>query len=208
MKGPLNPPLEVGDRIMCYHMEGETSVPPGTTGTVSKITSDPFEVGDEYIIHVKWDNNSILSLLTKTDAWKKVEKDNLKEERDSESTWKFITQNPDVFENFDWRWIREYLYKIRKSGIVNMFGSSPFLYSGKEHIERYYGENQEDNEAFQDVLDIADEAKNKMIQGVIKYMEKNNKNLDDIGLVNRFVQNFANKLVGVYIAFSGRDETR
>ena len=34
MKNTLNPELKVGDKIICYHMEGETSVSPGTTGTV------------------------------------------------------------------------------------------------------------------------------------------------------------------------------
>ena len=202
MKGPLNPPLEVGDRIMCYHMEGETSVPPGTFGTVTKISPDPFEVRGEEIISVKWDNGSQLNLITSTDAWKKVKKDNVNEERSQESSWSFITQNPEVFENFDWKWIREFLYKIRKSGIINMFGASPLLYAGKEHIDRYYGEGLEDDENFQEVLNDADESKNKIIQGVLKYMEKNNKDTSDMGLVNRYAQNFANKLVGVYIAFS------
>ena len=37
MKGPLNPDLQVGDIIMLLHMEGETSVTPGTVGVVKKI---------------------------------------------------------------------------------------------------------------------------------------------------------------------------
>ncbi len=72
MKGPLNPELKVGDRVMCYHMDGETSVTPGTIGTVTLISSDPFEDGDEKIISVNWDNGSHLGLITSTDAWKKV----------------------------------------------------------------------------------------------------------------------------------------
>ena len=74
MKGPLNPPLEVGDRVICYHMEGETSVSPGTKGVVTSITVDPFEplTDDEKIISVDWDNGSHLALITSTDAWKKI----------------------------------------------------------------------------------------------------------------------------------------
>ena len=74
MKGPLNPPLEVGDRIICYHMEGETSVTPGTKGVVTSINSDPFEplAADEKIISVDWDNGSHLALISSTDAWKKI----------------------------------------------------------------------------------------------------------------------------------------
>ena len=66
MKGPLNPDLQVGDIIMLLHMEGETSVTPGTVGVVKKITRDPFEGEDENIISVKWENGSTLNLITST----------------------------------------------------------------------------------------------------------------------------------------------
>lgn len=73
MKGPLNPELKVGDRVMCYHMEGESAVTPGTIGTVTLISTDPFESSeDEKIISVNWENGSHLALITSTDAWKKV----------------------------------------------------------------------------------------------------------------------------------------
>lgn len=73
MKGPLNPELKVGDRVMCYHMEGETSVSPGTIGQVTSISSDPFEPSeDEKIISVRWENGSNLALISSTDTWKKV----------------------------------------------------------------------------------------------------------------------------------------
>jgi hypothetical protein len=32
MNKGLNPELNVGDKVVCYHMEGEMSVPPGTKG--------------------------------------------------------------------------------------------------------------------------------------------------------------------------------
>ena len=72
MKSELNPRLKEGDRVICYHMDGETGVPPGTEGTVTKISRDPFEPnGDELIIEVNWDNGSTLALVSVTDAWKK-----------------------------------------------------------------------------------------------------------------------------------------
>jgi len=73
MKGVLNPELKSGDKIVCYHMEGETGVPPGTTGIVISVGRDPFEK-DGNIIYVEWDNGSKLSLISVTDAWKKVGK--------------------------------------------------------------------------------------------------------------------------------------
>lgn len=198
MKGPLNPPLNVGDRIILYHMEGETSVPLGAMGTVTKVQSDPFEENNS-IINVDWDNGSKLSLLSGTDAWKKVLGKKLQEQN---QTWNYMTQNSDIFENFDWRWLREFLYKIRESGIVNMFAASPLLYAGRDHIERYYGEGKEEDEAFQEVLDNADEARNKIVLGVIKYMEKNNKDLDNLGQVNNYARHFSQKIVGLYAALS------
>jgi hypothetical protein len=201
MKGQLNPELKVGDRIMCYHMEGETGVPPGTLGTVTKITRDPFETENDSIINVKWDNGRSLSLITATDVWKLVPKENIKEQEDN--AWKYMTKNPDIFENFDWRWFREYLEMIRNSGIVNVFGAAPLLYTGREHIDRYYGEGKEDNEYFQDVLDNADKSKDKIIQGVVNYMQKNNKPLDDMSSVNRYAQNFSQKILGLFMVMHG-----
>ena len=79
MKGMLNPPLEVGDKVICYHMENETAVPPGTVGTVTKIQRDPFEdEGD--IISVDWENGSTLALVSVTDAWKKLKEKTIEEQ--------------------------------------------------------------------------------------------------------------------------------
>jgi|SaaInl5LU_22_DNA_1037371.scaffolds.fasta_scaffold00810_5 hypothetical protein len=67
-----------------------------------------------------------------------------------------------------------FLDNLRLSGITNMFGASPFLYSGKQWIENYarlnsphlfdddesFGEMQE---SYQEVIDEADNMKNIMI---------------------------------------------
>lgn len=199
MKGSLNAELKVGDKVMCYHMEGEIAVLPGTIGVVTDITTDPFEPnGDEKIISVKWENGSNLALISSTDSWKKVSSEKIDEQRNP--GWDFLTQNSDLLNNFDWRWFREYLTTIRDSGIVNMFGAAPLLYAGKSHIERYYGENMEDDENFQEVLDNAEESKNKIIDGVIKYMESNQKDVDDMDLVNRYAKTFSQKLLQLYIS--------
>ena len=200
MKSELNPRLKEGDRVICYHMDGETGVPPGTKGTVTRIGRDPFEPnGDELIIEVNWDNGSTLALVSVTDAWKKP-KEKIQESTGS-VTYDYFKENPEIFENFDWRFLRDFLYKLRDSGVVNMFQSSPFLYSGKQWIDRNHGENQEDNESFQEVLEMADESKHKMIQGLFKYMESKNIDMDDMGMVNRLIEKFASKIVNLYISF-------
>jgi hypothetical protein len=200
MKGQLNPPLKEGDVVVCYHMDGETSVPPGTRGTVRSLSRDPFEPAGELIYNVNWENGSTLGLLSTTDAWKKVE-ETIQESKDG--NWNFIMQNPDIYDHFDWRWFREYLTKIRDSGIINMFGASPLLYAGKDHIDRYYGEGLEDEEEFQSVLEDADESKDKIVQGVISYMIKHKKDLDNMDMVNQYARNFSQKILGLYITLAG-----
>jgi hypothetical protein len=201
MKGQLNPELKVGDRIMCFHMEGETGVPPGTLGTVTRISRDPFESENDSLITVKWDNGSTLALITSTDAWKLVPQE-IKEQVTGSPEYDFFNKNPEVFENFDYKFLKKFLLKLRESGVINMFQASPFLYSGKEWIDRYYGENQEDNEAFQEVLEMADDAKNKMIQGLLKYMESKNMDIDDMSRVNNLIDRFAMKINQFYVTFA------
>lgn len=200
MKSVLNPELEKGDQIICLHMEGEVSVPPGTIGIVKKVGRDPFET-DGKLIYVQWENGSNLSLVSTTDAWKKLPSttDTLNE---SDANWNFITTNADIFEYFDWRWFRNYLRILRDSGIVNMFGSYPLIYAGRDHIDRYYGEGREEEPEFQELLDVADEARGKLIQGVISYMSDHDKDLNNMDTVNRFAQHFAQKLLGLYITFA------
>jgi hypothetical protein len=201
MKGQLNPPVEPGDKIICYHMDGETGVPAGTFGIVKRVSRDPFETdNDGQIIDVNWENGSKLSLLTTTDAWKKVV-DKIQEQTGSPE-YDFFSKNPEIFENFDYRFFKKYLFKLRESGVINMFQASPFLYSGKEWIDRYHGENQEDNEAFQEVLGMADNAKNKMIQGLLKYMESKNMDVDDMSRVNNLINRFAMKINQFYMTFA------
>lgn len=193
MKGEMNPKLEPGDVVICYHMQDELGVPPGTSGVVKDIVKDPFEK-DGQIINVNWENGSKLSLLSTTDLWKKLGKTKITENFD----YDYLVEQSDIFENFDWRFFMKFLEKIRKSGIINMFAVSTLLYSGKNYIDRYYGEGKEDDELFQSVLEDADEAKDKMIQGVVKYMMGKNMSLEDVEKVNRFAQNFAMKMFGVY----------
>jgi hypothetical protein len=201
MKGQLNPPVKPGDKIVCYHMDGETGVPAGTFGVVKTVSRDPFETEtDGQIIGVDWENGSKLSLLTTTDAWKIVVEEI--QEQTGSPEYDFFSRNPEIFENFDYRFFKKYLLKLRESGVINMFQASPFLYSGREWIDRYHGENQEDNEAFQEVLEMAENAKNKMIQGLLKYMESKNMDVDDMSRVNNLINRFAMKINQFYMTFA------
>ena len=198
VKKELNPQLSIGDRIMCLHMDGETSVPMGTNGTVRRISRDPFE-NDGIVIDVMWDNGSKLNLLSVTDSWIKIDEETINEQS-SDPKYDFFNKNPEIFDNFDWRFLREFLKKLRDSGVINMLQSQPFLYSGKDWIDRYYGENQEDNEDFQEVLEMANESKDKMIQGVLKYMESNGIEIE-LSEVNHLIKKFSSSILNLYISF-------
>ena len=201
MSREINPKLVVGDRVMILHMEGETSVPPGTQGTVRKVGRDPFESVDSDIIMVNWDNGSQLSIVSATDAWKKLPKETIEEARSVDSRFEFFKQNTDIFDYFDWRWFRNYLKLVQDSGIVNMFAAHPFIYSGREHIERYYGEGREEDESMEKLLDAADEAKDKFILNLLDYMREKNMDVDDMSKVNSMANKFAKGLLGVYMQF-------
>jgi len=200
MKGQLNPPLKVGDNIMCFHMEHETSVPPGTKGVVTKVQRDPFEPNeDDVIISVNWENGSKLSLVSATDAWKKISEERIEEQTDSRE-YDFYSKNPEIFDNFDWRFFREYMNKVRETGIVNVYSAAPLLYSGKKHIDRYYGENPSNPEKFEELLEMADDARLKMTQGMIKLFESKGKELD-LDDINRQLPRMAQSILKLWMSF-------
>jgi hypothetical protein len=200
MKGMLNPPLKVGDRVICYHMDGETSVPPGTMGTVTKIQKDPFEPNeDDVLISVDWDNGNSLSLVSVTDAWKKGKEERI-EEQTGDKRFDFASKNPEIFDNFDWRFFREYLNKVRKSGVVNVYSAAPLLYSGKKHIDRYYGETPSNPDEFEELLNMADAARDKMAQGVISWMESKGQEIE-LDRVNRNLPKLSQKLLKLWMEF-------
>lgn len=63
--------LKKGDRILLYHMEDINSIDVGSEGIVLDIEDDIFE-DDSKIIRVRWDDGTVLSLLSNHDIWKKI----------------------------------------------------------------------------------------------------------------------------------------
>jgi hypothetical protein len=202
-KRPLNPPLNVGDKIELYHMEGENSIPLGTEGVVVSLDNDPFD-RESKIIYVKWDNGSSLSLCSDVDSWKMARGHNIEEQIDllfeQDSEYNFFRDNEEIFDLFDYRFLKKYLKVIQKTGIVNMFASAPLLYCGEEHLDRYYGEDREDDENFQEALEMADMAKNKMIQGTVNWLESKNKEVT-VDNANSYIRRLSVKIVELYVAF-------
>jgi dsDNA-binding SOS-regulon protein len=80
-----------------------------------------------------------------------------------------------------------------------MFQASPFLWQGRERLEHEYKYTNINNEdAFEEVLDMSDKVQSIMINGVIKILESENKELT-IESINRALQRYSQKLLMWYI---------
>jgi hypothetical protein len=182
----INQKLCVGDKIKLWHMEGETGMPPGLEGIVTRLTN----FSDNTIQYeIKWKNDRTLDLLSDTDAWILIERgDNNCEKEVKESSInesdlskfkaqrEFINKHKDVLKSFDTEMLTSFLESLRQCSWVNMFQASVYLYSGKENIKKMHPFNDE-SEMCSTMLDLADEAKNEMISGTIKYMENSGKEI-------------------------------
>lgn len=209
----LNPELSKGDRVICISMEDDYSaVPTGIPGTVTNVSV----VFGEKQYNVNWDNGSRLALIDGADKWMK-EEDMLNRRRKKTEESVFVTtkkdflkenffqQNVELFRNFNVRLLHRYLEELRKSSVTNMLGAAPYLYMGRERIEHQHhyddmGDKQE--EAFQNVLDMADEIKDEMIRGAIKSLEKKDKEVTTRS-VSRHIEDYARKMLMAYTKMAG-----
>jgi len=188
----INPKLRIGDRVVMLYMDGE-SFKPGVVGTVTGISN----VFNDTHYLVDWDNGSRLQILSDVDKWIKEEdwiqmknkRKGIKESFDPDFKKKF----GGLTKYYKMSKIHKFMDELRQSGVINMFGSSPYLYLGKERIahEHYYSDT---NEHFDNVLEMADEVKNLMIQGALKKVEDQDIEID-LRTVERVLKKDALKIV-------------
>jgi hypothetical protein len=192
----INPILKKGDRVILLHMEKEM-LSPGLHGTVTRAVRDPFEK-DGMIYEMKWDDDSTLSLVSVTDAWTKIESEQIIESNFEQAKW-FI-ENSDIPKNFNTHFLTKYLIKLRDSGIVNMFGAAPYLWMGKERIEHehHYDSTIEYNEDYDDLLEMADQSQREMINGVIKVLESKGVETS-VENINRYLKRYDSKITQYYM---------
>jgi hypothetical protein len=187
----FKPKVDTGDKIVLLSMDDE-SMMPGLKGVVTRVVN---VLGDD-IIHVEWENGRTLNLISSLDAWILDEPKEIKEAYDS--SW--LSKNLDI-ANFDTNTLVEFLIKVKESGITNMFGAAPYLWMGKERIEHqfaYHDFSEEKQERFDEMLDMANEAQSAMINGVIKILEKEKKELS-VENINRYLQRYSQKLLMHYV---------
>ena len=186
----FNPKIKAGDRIVLIYTTDD-SIPYGTRGTVTDIHRAPSWI--QY--SVKWENGSSLFLLD-DDKWMSEEefdkrKSRLKESMDD------ITRHSKTVRYFKMGVLKKFLEKLRESGVTNMYAASPYLWMGKERIlnqHRY----QDTNEEFDELLDMADEAQSLMINGCIKKLEENGKEVSTEN-INRCLQKSSSDVLNFWM---------
>jgi len=187
----LKPPVKKGDNIVLLLMDDESMIP-GLKGVVTRVVN---VLGDD-IIHVEWENGRSLNLISSLDMWMLDESKQIKEAYDS----KWLANNLDI-TNFDTNLLVDFLLKLKESSVVNMLGSAPYLWMGKERIEHqfaYHDFSPQKQEKFDEMLEMANDAQSAMINGVIKILEKEKKELS-VENINRYLHRYSQKLLMHYV---------
>ena len=176
----LNPELNIGDRVVIMDMSDESGITPGMGGTVNRMV----KVFGTIQYEVKWDNGSNLQILSDVDKWMKEEDwERLKNRRkkvDESMDPDFARKNKNLVQDFEMAKMHKFYEALRKSSVVNMItgGATSYFWMGKDRIahQHFYDEMNDDRaEAFEKVLDSADEIKNILISGALKTLEREGK---------------------------------
>ena len=198
-----NAPLEKGDTVVCIKMQDEYGVPGGVPGVVKSVAN----VMGDMQYYVEWDNGSKLALIEGVDKWMRVVQDDTIEESFFMTKKGLIKESKkasekfnDLSEYYDIRFIKKFLDTLRLSSVTNMFQAGQYLYLGKERIahEHKYNEFSDDaQEAFDEVLDMAEEVRDEMIRGAfssIDNINQGNDNDDEDELDSRYLRSVENKM--------------
>ena len=132
-------------------------------------------------------------MISSSDAWVKLDPNTIKESDND-----VFLKNIDTFRYFKMKFFKDYLLKLRECGVTNMLGASPYLYMGRERMETDFNYHNVDNEICDEVLELADKAKDELIKGTVKFMNENDLELD-IDRVSRYAKKFANSILILYI---------
>ena len=104
--------------------------------------------------------------------------------------------------------ITDYFNILQRTGITNMYVGAPFLYMGKKMIEHEYTyKHVPDEEAFEELLDHADEIRQDLIYGAYHQVHSQEDILGDdhhIRSVERKIQKDAQELLIIWMHFKGK----
>jgi hypothetical protein len=193
----LNPELNVGDRVVIMDMSGESGIKPGMGGDVRRIT----KVFGTTQYEIKWDDGSSLQILSDVDKWMKEEDwERLKNRRkkiDESIDPDFARKNKNLVQDFEMAKMHKFYNALRISSVINMFAASSYFWMGKDRIahQHFYEEMDDDRaEAFEEVLDSADEIKDILIRGSLKTLEREGKQVT-LDAVKRVAEKKAKQIV-------------
>ena len=199
MKSKLNPKLKEGDRIVLIDMTDEPTLSFGDKGTFTGVHKG----GGFNQYKVKWDKGGSLYMLD-DDKWMKEEDFNEMIERKKnrniqESQISDLSDDSFLLKHFNMLFLKRYLNKLRESSVVNMFAAAPYLYIGKERLahEHKYSDT---NEAFDDLLDMADQSQREMVSGVISILEDEDKELSSEN-INSKLKRYSPKIIKFYAKY-------
>jgi hypothetical protein len=224
----LNADLEVGDSVQLISMTDPYKIPPSMMGKVKFVSN----VQGSKIYGVEWKtpNGTVIGSLSliddinpetgkRLDNWFRI----VDEEYDESSNEDRIEENfitltkgqilkeskkkiPEEFvrlsELYNIAEIYKYLEALRISSIVNMNGSSPYLYMGRDRIyhQHYFEEfdSEERQENYDYVLENSDKIKNMIIRGAYSVT-----GADNMRGLERKVQQDATDLFQLYAKMKG-----
>lgn len=223
----LNADLEVGDSVQLISMTDPYKIPSSMMGKVKFVSN----VQGSKIYGVEWKtpNGNVIGSLSliddinpetgkRLDNWFKIVDDDYDESSNEDQIEEnFITLTkgqilkeskkiPEEFvrlsELYDIAEIYNYLEALRISSIVNMNGSSPYLFMGRDRIyhQHYFEEfdSEERQKNYDYVLENSDKIKNMIIRGAYSVT-----GADNMLSLERKVQQDATDLFNLYAKMKG-----
>ena len=201
---------QIGDKIIVLDSDE-----PAIVGEKGLVTDIKF-IYDTKLYSIDWEDESLvnqkLSVIDGVDIVMVLNTPTIKENFPARSPEDFYINNAVLIKSFGL--LNQYVKffeQLRKSGVVNMLtnGIPNLIWMGKDQIDDAFPKSQtRDNEEFQVLLDMADEMRMKMINGTVKYVERNiipkNPDADELELVNRYIKKISDHLYRYFLGLYGR----
>ena len=200
---------QIGDKIIVLDSDE-----PAIVGEKGLVTDIKF-IYDTKLYSIDWEDESLvnqkLSVIDGVDIVMVLNTPTIKESFPARSPEDFHIKNASLIRSFGP--LNQYINffkQLQKSGIVNMLtgGISNLIWMGKDQIDDVFPKMQtRDNEEFQKLLDMADEMRMKMINGTVKFVNRNiipeNPEADELELVNNYIKKISDHLYRNFLGIYG-----
>jgi len=231
----------INNKVVCKRMNDPASVKPGTPGIVTRVSEfggeKIYEVkwktgrilslidGYETVTTEDPITKEKKQVTKRIDEWWKViepeSETNEIQERLIITKKRLMEMDKNLPKEFlkfsrlyDMTLIHEFLENLRKSSVINMGGSSPYLYMGKSKIKSLHdydinhGEmSNERKKCFEKVLELSELVKNELINGARKQIEKDDTEYNDafFSKLSRKVERDSSEIFRIWMKFYGKE---